>query len=1842
MATRRGPQSEDVQDLAAKMNALRAAREQKILKGAVDETNVAITEQETRRTTLRRAQTEGRNVERDAARTAQNEARAMDLDTAAIQRNAAARERLSQIERRQAVDQARALRGARDPMFPQAAGLADETGWVTQYRLRQRLQGVGSRRAGDLQAAVGAGYLPGNTGATRPFSRVQAATLAVEEAEARLAEATKQLSNTRRRKAATEDERLGAVEEQRAARAARDAARLELQSAEQLAEARAQAAAAIRQVAEKERGPGTALIRHPTEFGQPGYGEAHANPNLAGRRVPRTGVAFERDAEGRPQLFSGADAHDRQVQQAMGARAQATGQAAAASQHFAAALTEEEKAFHLETYRQAAALERQLAAETERVTSATQHSAVGMGMASQQMHRHGALTSEFIAAAARGEVTLKELGNQAIITAGKFGGWTLAASGLFLVADAIHKVGQGAIQGSSGVETLRRVINNVNPDQAQQAFADLSRQFNVPIDTAVDAVYRMGQRFHDLPSAVEASKAALYSFKTGEVDVATSTENLLAIVNGFHLGVKDMAGVYDQINQAQNVFGIRIGDTEAGLAKAAGTYRNAGGDLDYLLSVFVAISRATNRSGQEIGTGIARGVNEIRKPINQAKLEAQGVEVNPRDFQSTLQSALKAARRPGADLQQIASGLMGNQYARLIAPVLAEQDVLKQAQEKTSPSASQGSAARELRHVLKQVDEQVGSLGHSLERLGTALARSGLLLPLAGLLKGLAGALNLAGRLVETFDKLPHGLRESVAILGEGVLLLRATQRFGGTDRLAGGRLGFLANPDARLKTYAVRGGRDFQAEAYNVQERAARTEFMARERADAARQRANEVHANYSSMQRAGTLPPEFSDERLALEQERIQAEREAGHFANQANRAAGDTVAAKRVAVRAEQQLAEMQALQGQALRRYLHENNVAIPATLQTPSSRLQRFLRPNELPGGARIDQLQFARDYGRISGSQYDEAVSRGYTARAAQMKGRIEQVGKRAGDIAGRTGGIVRSIASVAGGTTARGVSIAEQAAARVSMGSLRALPGRVAAMGATMAAQIGYLDLAFIAIAAWLSLIKPKLDEMQARNRDAEGALAHLPTSAADRKQTDRQLQKAIDRKPNWLERFISGKNDPIVQDYYDWRGVEAPTTTIDRNKVLAAQQQHAERTLAKAQQRALRRTTIDPKAGVVGDILGEDAKDFIGRIGDDVSNGMLTLGQAQHALGNVNRSIQNSARISPRGKAKLAGILQETTRQILAQTQPGNFEARFGGANADEMRQWMGVTTGRLGTAAYRPRRFDFRELSSEYNHLRQQQANARTPADLQKVAQDRDNFYKTFSDTASRQVTEGLALARNEGDRRAAFAAARGTIGQETRYARGEVERAKAAVARAKQGGDTQEIQKAQHDLKLARADLADATARQALDLQTIIDQEYQDRQEGRQVRLGLANSRTQDPSVQANNQMKSAKQQVDDARKTYGEHSRQYQQALQAVNEARAAQAQAVLSAVDAANQLLIAQAGSDPIAQARAAEQAANNTLTAMLQQSRQRPGSINPDDIKRQRAGVLTAHTATQDAVRSEAEQFDQLQAQIAQARAHGDPIVGARRAISNARREMGRARTRNERAQATLDLIQAENDLQDALREKAIAQIDLLSSRTTDPVAQARYAVTSARAALRGTHGTARLQAQANLNRSVQAYRDAQLQGKEDTIDFNLQMGRITNQVAISQLQSLLQLHNLTKQQRRDLQLKIKQLQDQSNQEASGFDLDVGGIKLPTIYDIRKAYDPIRKSMRDMRKGAHDSLRSDISTSVANMHDQRTQVAANVNVYVQDVRAAGKVFDALDRAMGTTVAARMRSAGMR
>jgi hypothetical protein len=86
--------------------------------------------------------------------------------------------------------------------------------------------------------------------------------------------------------------------------------------------------------------------------------------------------------------------------------------------------------------------------------------------------------------------------------------------------------------------------------------------------------------------------------------------------------------------------------------------------------------------------------------------------------------------------------------------------------------------------------------------------------------------------------------------------------------------------------------------------------------------------------------------------------------------------------------------------------------------------------------------------------------------------------------------------------------------------------------------------------------------------------------------------------------------------------------------------------------------------------------------------------------------------------------------------------------------------------------------------------------------------------------------------------------------------------------------------------------------------------------------------------------------------------------------------------------------------------------------------------------------------------------------------------------------------------------------------------------------------------------------NQKRQSYRDALEQSREDDIQFNLDLGKISVQAAIDQYQSLLKMHNLTKATRRRILEQIHQLQTQGSSEFGA--LNLGSIRLPTPYEIR------------------------------------------------------------------------------
>lgn len=1888
---------EDFRQEAAKARQYTKAMDELIAKERAYAQELGIAqEQESKASSQRqvrqRIQREGREVAEREERVAGRTARVYAEDTKAIERNVQARERLARVQRQQAQDFSRALRGGRDPLFGRASAFGDPS----QYRLRREL-GIGQGRAANLQSAVRAGLRPEEAGraALGPATRAQAAAEAVARADIAYATAQRERRNAVRR--ADQAAVVSADANLEAARAARQAARLELESSRNEAAARAEVARAAQaeaasraQAAAAAKGaPGQGIIpRTRGEFGRYGgafFGEQPYAP------VGREQARARPDTRGVPATLYGGN---QQYDEAFQKRTEGATKAAAAERELQRAAQAEQLAMRSDVARQATAARSNLTNEINRQRAATRFSAVELGTASQAMTRHGALTSEFIMAAARGETTLRELGNQALVTAGKFAGWTLAASAVFGLVGALGQMGHGAIVASSGVGQLKRVINDVDAGQATQSFRDQAAQFNVPIEDSADAIYRMGQVFHNQADATKAAEAALYSFKTGEVDVATSTQNLIAIVNGFGLGADELSSRFDQINQAQNEFGIRIGDTEAGLAKAAGVFRAAGGDFNYLLGLFVAIQKATGRSGTEIGTGIARGVNQIRQKSNIDKLRRQGVDVNPEDFQSTLQSAMRAAQRPGADIQQIATGLLGNQYARLITPVLEDQTRLNQALKDTSPEAAKGSAQRELAQVLGQVDEQIHAIGINLQRLGSALGDTGLGLIPGILLHGLNLGLDVAVRLLDVFDKLPEPLRLAVSLFAQMAIAMRLIRRFGGGDALASrvpsGRLDFLRNVgggDERLRRQALLGLREQEQSAKNAREAAARSGFGANTRAEFARTQLIDHDRQFAQLQRSGRLPAVGTDERLALDQKRLVLEERALAATRAADVVQQEALEAKRLQIVAEQERMALEATSARNTRAYLLQRGIPIPASFDRPSSGGARYLRP----GAGAADQFGINAAQQRAFDARNAQTVVPAFRP-PSDMFGINRQLERAGVATTGLTGFINRQRTSLQSwaasqsrlsiatrplvGATSAALGAASSVTGRVgaASGRIGGLRGAVGGMGSALrelGGSLGALDYALIGFALYAGVLKPFADKLAEDQAQTIRELESAPRSVdAARK----QLEQARATTKTSGDQFSVGPanfdkrlgRERLAQGIENFLGLKSLT---DENYLTPTETRKlAERIAKNDQEEAARIKRIQQEhkrgGGPVPLQFTEQITAGMRRDADLREKGVISLREFDRRMRDHVVEIQTSRTGDPRALQAARDELEKLNRQ---QARPTDFHRRFGGAGVEELQSQMTATVGALGSYSERGSRFRIQELGAEYRQIAARLQLSQDPKDIATLQQARDQFYQALTQSNQDQLDSGLLFARSEGSRRAAFARARrGTDAgprsartqltndmrrlAETRYRFGNERDAiralggdrgaelaergfdkagdlgvpgaktaasKIAKLRQRFKADRERIADLRQRVKKDRDDVAEAYERQREDLAKLTDQAYDDRQQGRGINRDLQLSRTQDKGAQAAINVEFAQRELRDARRTYGVHDRRYKQALTAYNNARIQQSQSLLAATEANNSLLQARASGDPVTAAQAAVSAARNTLAAL------RRSGADPNDIKQALANVISLEIQAAQTVRDRANTIRNLNFQIAQARAEGDPAAQARLAQAQAKQNIAHAKNQEERLQGLLDLVNANNQAEQAARDLEAARYEFLASLTDDPVEQARIERTAAHRAIRGTRGAERYRARARANQADRQFIQAQITSKQEDIDFDLFMENIDRQTAIERYQALLKEKGLTKAMKRDIQRRIKELQKEGDAEASGFGLELGSIRMPTVYDVRRAIG----SAQGSRQAVRDRI-------VSNMQN-------NVQIYVNDPNAADAVFDAMDRAVGTQLNMALKNAGV-
>lgn len=235
-----------------------------------------------------------------------------------------------------------------------------------------------------------------------------------------------------------------------------------------------------------------------------------------------------------------------------------------------------------------------------------------------------------------------------------------------------------------------------------------------------------------------------------------------------------------------------------------------------------------------------------------------------------------------------------------------------------------------------------------------------------------------------------------------------------------------------------------------------------------------------------------------------------------------------------------------------------------------------------------------------------------------------------------------------------------------------------------------------------------------------------------------------------------------------------------------------------------------------------------------------------------------------------------------------------------------------------------------------------------------------------------------------------------------------------------------------------------------------------------------------------------------------------------------------------------------------------------------------------------------------------------------GDPVELARIAQQRAASQAQRAENEADAIRAQAAAIRADRQLETAIREIADAQVELLLAYADvagDSVEsaqigleQARVNVDRAKADFETGQGSEAdlIRSQAELTRAQGRLRDEQLSDQLDTIDFQLEIGDITTQQAIQQLETLLasaEQLGLNEEQQRDLELRILRLR-----EELGGDLqfNLPDFLLPTAFEARR-----------LAQGQFSASQGQNLTT------------NNISIVVNEGADVSSIFDAIGQAIG-------------
>lgn len=183
---------------------------------------------------------------------------------------------------------------------------------------------------------------------------------------------------------------------------------------------------------------------------------------------------------------------------------------------------------------------------------------------------------------------------------------TLVMKPLRALQDALASINETLVKTEDSVIALQRVLpqGSATDGEISSRLYKIAQDYGQTFDNVSQIAENFARTGMSWADTIKATEAAVLALNVAELDAEEATTGLVAILSQFGLKASDLETVIDKLNKTADNFPVTTEKILAALQRTGSAADNANLSLDQTIALITALSKATGRSGENIGTAL--------------------------------------------------------------------------------------------------------------------------------------------------------------------------------------------------------------------------------------------------------------------------------------------------------------------------------------------------------------------------------------------------------------------------------------------------------------------------------------------------------------------------------------------------------------------------------------------------------------------------------------------------------------------------------------------------------------------------------------------------------------------------------------------------------------------------------------------------------------------------------------------------------------------------------------------------------------------------------------------------------------------------------------------------------------------------------------------------------------------------------------------------------------------------------------------------------------------------------------------------------------------------------------